>query len=395
MKVVLKCLIATVFVVAATGDSEGIDLTRYTFPTSTSQQAFLNGAFNFAGTSADCTQTAYNLSGSATYDLSYRSLPFSYVASVLGNAAVSQSSVDGADSRDGYNVRANTRANRYFSNTQKWFGFGSVTLDYRKLQSMEEADDPYLDVTAGLGYGRTIDATVLKQAVRLNDDFKRFNVITGDIPDEQLLELARVIDRESEFRAEHGVVEYKKYWFEAMEQVIESAGVLREGGLGAVGAIRVEEVLAEPTGRRYHGWEARAGVGVVLSDYDGEAGDPLASLEFDWSRPVSMELQLNNNAYMRTVFEDDQTYTIGDVFQIYYEITNRIDWDNSLRGEYLMMTADGAEDALSMVFSSGFILYVENQLTFNPTFILSHTDPGVTDAITDWQLLGGISYRLK
>ncbi|MFH1312526.1 MAG: hypothetical protein ABIJ00_04795 [Candidatus Eisenbacteria bacterium] len=377
------------------GAAQAIDLTKYTFPVSTSQEAYLNGTFNVNGTSIDSLETGYNFGGDASYDLFYRSLPFSYNLNAVGNFSKSKAQEMDAESRDAYDVWVHTRANRYFSDQSNIFGFGSSTLEYRKLSFQDEADDPYWDVTAGLGYGRSIDATVLKQAYRMAQDFKRFGVTNKDIPENILIELARVIDRQGEFRSQYGPVEYRKYWYEAMEEVLKNAGVLVEGGLGAIGVLRIQEVLAEPTGRRFYGWEARVGVGVVISDFDGEAGDPLLTADLDWARPVSLALQLNNNAYYSTVFEDDPVHRFGDIFQIYYEVTNRIDWDNTLQVEYLMPTLAGAENMMTLNFTSTYILYIENRLSFNPSFIYSYVDDGMGDAISDWAIRGSLSYRLK
>ena len=61
-----------------------ISLTEYTFPTSTSQDAYLNGTFNLNGSSKDSTQTGYNFGGAAQYNLYYRSLPFTYQTNFNG-----------------------------------------------------------------------------------------------------------------------------------------------------------------------------------------------------------------------------------------------------------------------------------------------------------------------
>ncbi|MBU0518806.1 hypothetical protein KJ564_07700 [bacterium] len=393
VKITLLFAICTLLVGAHPAIS--IDLTDYTFPVSTSQQAFLNGAFNLNGSSADSTQTAYNLGGSGTYDLFYRSLPLEYQLSALGNFSFLRGELEGADDQNGYNTGISTRLNKYFKDDSKVFGFGEANVEYRKLNAQDEADDPYADVTIGFGYGRSIDATVLKQAVRLSEDFQKYNVTNSPIPDKGLLELAQIIDKKSEFRSTYGVVEYRKYWYEAMENVLMDYDVLTGDGLGAMGAIRIEEVLAEPTGFRFHGWQARAGFGIVVSDFDGEAGDPLFSLGFDWARPLGMQLQLNNNAYLSTVLVSDPAYNLGDEFQIYYEISNRIDWDNRFKINYTINSAEGLENVLNLTFTSTYILYIENQLTFNPSFVLSYVDDGINDALTDWAILGSISYRLK
>ena len=394
--IVMYFVLATMVSLVAVHEAAAmVNLNRYTFPTSTSQSAYLTGNFNLSGTSADCTQTAYNTSAAASYDLFYRSLPFSYNFNIIGNIVSARAITEGAESEDAYDVRATTRGNKYFYSDRDFFGFGAATFEYRKQQGADTVDDPYVDVSAGVGYGRTIDATVLKQAWRMQEDWKRYKVITGDLPDEALMDLARVIDRRSEFQSRYGSVEYRKYWYEAMEQVLRDANVLTGPSLGAIGILRIQEVLDEPTGRRITGWEARLGGGMVLSNFDGSEGDPFAAAEFDWSQPVSIDLQLNNNFYSRAVFSTDPSYVIGDRFQVYYEITNRIDWDNSVRAEMSVPTAAGAENDLTGNFTSAFLFYLENRLTFGPSFIVNYHDDGIHDAQTDWSLLGSITYRLR
>jgi hypothetical protein len=292
-------------------------------------------------------------------------------------------------------VRVRTRANKYFSDESKLFGFGATTAEYRKLAVQDDPDDPYWDVSAGLGYGRTIDATVMKQAYRMSQDLKRFGVVGSDVPEATLIDLARIIDSEGEFRSQYGPVEYRKYWYEAMEEVLRNAGVLAEEGLGAMGVLRIQEVLDEATGRRYYGYEFRVGGGVVISDFSGEEGDPFLDINVDYSRPISLALQVNNNAYYSTVFQDDLVHRIGDIFQVYYEISNSIDWDNTLTAEYLIPTRDGDDNILSVNFTSTYVLYIENQLTFNPSFVFNYLDDGVEDPSHNWQIRGSLSYRLR
>jgi hypothetical protein len=395
MRAFMAVVAVLVCVACLPNGAQAIDLTKYTYPVSTSQEAYVNGTFNVNGTSIDTLETGYNFGGDARYDLFYRSLPFTYNLNAIGSFSVNKAQEQEAERQDAYNVRVRTRANKYFSNESKVFGFGATTAEYRKLAVQDEADDPYWDVSAGLGYGRSIDATVLKQAYRMAQDFKRFGVVKSDVAEATLIELARIIDIEGEFRSQYGPVEYRKYWYEAMEEVLQKAGVLAEDGLGAIGVLRIQEVLDEPTGRRYYGWEARAGAGVVISDFEGEQGDPFLDVNLDYSRPISLQLQLNNNAYYSTVFQDDAVHRIGDIFQVYYEISNRIDWDNTMTVEYLMPTAEDAENRLSLNFTSTYILYIENQLTFNPSFVFNYLDDGVEDAKSNWALRGSISYRLK
>jgi hypothetical protein len=229
----------------------------------------------------------------------------------------------------------------------------------------------------------------------MNEDFKKYGVITGDMPDQTLLEVASIIDREGEFRSQHGAIEYRKYWYEEMENVIRESGVLAGEGLGAIGILRIQEVLDEPTAQRWHGWVVRLGVGAQLSDFDGESGDPRISGRFEWARPIDIRLQLRNEASLSTVLESDPVYNLSDIFSVDYELSNRIDWYNSLAVSYDIPTADGLENILRLDLKSTYILYIENQLSFNPEFQFSFLDDGVGDSEWNWALLGSISYRLK
>lgn len=375
--------------------ASAISLTDYTFPKSTSQQAYLNGVFNALGNSADTTEVGYNFAGSASYVLDYRSLPFSYNMNALGNFSVAKSTMEDSDTENGYNFLARTTADRYLRDDSDLFGFGGARLEYRKLISQDDADDPRIDLEVGVGYGRTINATVLKQAIRMNEDFLKYDVIKSDIPDKTLLELAQIIERESEYRSLHGPIEYRKYWFEDMEKAIRESGVLSGESLGAIGILRIQEVLDEPTAQRWHGWVVRGGVGIQVSDFDGESGDPTVSGRFDWTRPLDLKLQVTNNASFFTVLEDDPVYFLEDVFRVDYELSNRIDWYNSLAINYEMPTLEDLENILRLNLKSTYIFYIENQLSVNPEFQFQYLDDGVNDAVWDWTILGSVSYRLR
>lgn len=395
MKICNRLTVGLVCLGGLAGGSHAISLTDYTFPTSTTQQAYLNGTFNSQGNSIDTTQTGYTVGGSGTYWLALRSLPFSYDVSLGASATTSRATVEGAESEDAYDINLSTNLDKYFTDEGKFFIYGAAYMDYRKLAAQEEADDARIDVEAGLGFGRTINATVLKQAVRMDEDFQKYGVTTGRLPDSALLALASIIDRESEFRSRYGAVEYGKYWYGEMERVLLDAGVLARESLGALGVLRIQEVMQEPTAQRWHGWQARVGVGSRISDYDGESGDPTLTARLDWHQPVGMDVQFSNRASFSTVFADDLLYRMQDLFRLDYEISNRIDWYNGVTFKYDVPTATDAENIFESILASTFIFYLENQLSFNPELQFRYLDDGVQDAAWDWAILGGITYRLK
>lgn len=395
MKISNRLTVGLVCLGGLVGGSQAISLTDYTFPTSTTQQAYLNGTFNAQGNSIDTTQTGYLVGGSGTYWLALRSLPFSYDVSVGASATTSRSTVEGAESEDAYDINLSTNLDKYFTDEGEFFIYGAAYMDYRKLAAMEEADDARIDVEAGVGFGRTINATVLKQAVRMDEDFLKYGVTTNRLPDSALLALASIIDRESEFRSRYGAVEYGKYWYGEMERVLLDAGVLARESLGALGVLRIQEVIQEPTAQRWHGWQARVGVGSRISDYDGESGDPTLTARLDWHQPVGMDLQFTNRASFSTVFTTDPLYRLQDLFRLDYEISNRVDWYNGVTFKYDVPTETDAESVFESILASTFIFYLENQLSFNPELQFRYLDDGIVDAAWDWAILGGITYRLK
>lgn len=395
MKGFVLCATAVALVLVGATGAQAVKLTDYKFPVSTSQEAYVNSLLNVAGQSADTTEVGYNFGGSANYRLNFRSLPLSYDLSLLGNFSVVKGTEEDAETKDAFYLMASTTADKYLREDRDYFVYGAGSIEYRKLASQEDADEPRIDVEGGVGYGRTINATVLKQAIRMNEDFLKYGVIKSDMPDQTLLDLAAIIDRESEFRSKHGSVEYRKYWYEEMENVVRESGVLSGDSLGAIGILRIQEVLDEPTAQRWHGWVVRGGVGARVQDFDGESGDPRLTVRFDWTRPAGIELQFTNNAAYSTVFEDDPVHTLSDIFRVDYEISNRIDWYNSLALNYDIQTADALENILRLDLRSTYFFYIENELAFSPEFQYSFVDDGFGDSEWNWAFLMSFTYRLR
>jgi hypothetical protein len=408
MKITLTGLCAAGLVMGVPLAAAAISLTDYKFPESTSQIGTLDATFSSQNANND-DQIGYNLGATGRYDFFHRSLPFSWEFHVLGvgNAergtqnvpdTTATDSINTPDSRGGYDLAASTTADKYLHDTSDIFTYGRTLVGYRAAVG-HRPDEPYWDVAGGMGYGRIIDATVLKQALRMNDDFKQYGVIKRDIPDDAILELAGIIDRESEYQNRYGSIEYKKYWYEDMEEVVRRSGVLTGSGLGAMGIIRIEDILAELTGRRSYGWLARAGLGVVISDFapgnQGE-GDVFGEARLDWSRPAGLDLQFNDEASIQTTFVNHPVYTLTNDFQLYYEISNRIDWDNRLGTRYDVYTQDGRPDVFHLVASTSYQLYIANRLQFTPQFTYTYTDDGTgAQNPWNWNLSANVRYRLR
>jgi hypothetical protein len=376
----------------------GISLTDYQFPESSYQEVYLDAALNQGNSSGDSVQVSYN--GLARLDgkVIYRSLPFEYAITGYGAFNFERGAVEGEDAESAYDAYLNVIGKKYLQGmaNDKFFGFGEASGHYRKLMTMEEADDPRVELLAGVGYGRVIDATVLARAIRINEDFRKFDIIRTDIPDETLIEMAQIIEKESEYRSKYGPVEYKKYYYDDVVKVLKDAGVLDE--MPPMGVIRIEEILdpvKEPMSVREHGWVVRAGVGAVVSDYDGEAGDPYLQATGEYTRPLGIRLQFSDKLQYSTVFEDDPSHNIANTLAYTYELSNRVDWYNTWNLAFYHPTADGLDDTITNNLSSTFRFYVANLWDLAATFTFAHSKYGDEDGVWNQGLSVLIRYRLR
>ena len=372
-----------------------VSLSDYTFPKTFYQEAYLSGNFNLASGNQD--QTSYNGAFQGDYDINYSSLPLSWRLGVDANLDLMQGSNEDDDSETAYNVTAFSNADKYFNNTDV-FGYGSLNFGYRKTLGADDADDPYTKIGVGAGYGRVINATVLAKAMRVVEDLNKYNVLSGQLSDDLYLELAQVIDKENEFESKYGPVEYQKYWFEAMEKILMKSGKLKDDALGALGLIRIQEVFGEKYGVRKHGWTVRGGLGFVLSNYDGSESDPSLDASFEYALPYSYRMQLNEKLDYSTILSDDIVHQITNNLSLTYELSNRIDWENSLVSSFTIPTEENLENIINNTLTSSFYYYLANQLTLNTKVSFNKYDDGVDDNGNDdieTSINMGITYRIR
>lgn len=402
---VLACIMASPISIWA------ISLTDYTNPDTFYQEAYVSGSFNFQNRGdnrlpdTECTgdeceggQASYQGTALANYETQYSTLPFSWSLQLDGTLDVERSAEKDADGESGYEIFARTAADKYLRDTRV-FGYGSLDAGYRKLLGADDADDPYAKVGAGVGYGRAIDATVLAQAMRCVEDLQKYGIVTSDISDSAYLELAAVIDQEKVFKSQYGSIEYEKYWFEAMEAVLQKEGVLAEEALGAMGLIRIREILVnEPISPRKHGWTVRGGVGYVLSNFDGSESDPSLDAAFEYALPYTYRLQLIERVSYSTILSDDVVHQINNSLSLTYEISDRVDWENRWNLGVTVPTESDAENEISNNLASTFRYYVSNKINLDATVSLKHLDDGIDNNGNDDLETGlflGATYRIR
>lgn len=330
--------------------------------------------------------------------MNYSTLPFSWTFEVDGTFNVERSAQKDADSEEGYEIFARTNADRYYQDT-KFFGYGSGDFGYRKAIGADDADDPYAKIGIGVGYGRVINATVLAKAMRVIEDLQKYGVITQEPTDAGYLELAEIIDREEEFESQYGSIEYEKYWFEAIEAVLLEEGILVEETLGAMGIIRVREILInEPFSIRKHGWVVRGGMGFVLSNFDGSESDPSVDASFEYAYPYTYRLQLIERVNYSTILSDDIVHQINNVVSATYEVSDRVDWENRWSLGITVPSDSDLENVISNNFSTTFRYYISNKINLDTTLSLTHLDDGIDDNGNDdleTTIFAGVTYRIR
>jgi hypothetical protein len=225
-----------------------------------------------------------------------------------------------------------------------------------------------------------------------------------------MMKLAQLIELEPEYYSKYGPVEYKKYFFEAIEKVLKDGDVLeKDGALGAFGVVRIEEILYEErVAARYHGWLVRAGIGKIMSSYDGTTNDPTVDLAFEYGLPIGYKLQFYNIAKYSTLMVGDSDKETGHLFtnnmSLTYEITNMIDWENAWNYRYDNSSVKDVKDITTNSLDSTFRYYLTNRLNFYTTVSLLKVDDGYTynpanansrNDDLETRVFTGLQYRLK
>ncbi len=379
-----------------TSTASAVQFTDYVKPDTFYQQSYLEGTFNLNSGNQD--QTSYSGSFAGDYTMRYNTLPFVWNADVEGVVAFNRDGTEGASTDKGYDFLASTSADKYFNNQGLFFGFGSADLGYRRIMGADDSDDPYFKLGLGAGYGRLYDATALAKAVRIADELVKYGIVSKALTDAGLLALAGVIERESEFVSKYGAGEYRKYWIEAMEAELLKQKALKNNTLGALGSIRVTEVLSEVVQQRLHGWSVRAGVGYIASNYDGSDSDPSLDLGFDYGLPIGLQWQLIERARYSTILNSDDTgHLFINKLTLNYEFSDRIDWENTWNLSYLN-SAESDRDVISNSLSTSAIYYIANQLDAVLTLGLDKVDDDIdNNGNDDWDksIRFGIRYRLN
>ncbi len=290
-----------------------------------------------------------------------------------------------------HDIKISPSIRKYFWDKRDWFGFGSANIRHANTFSQIESYG-----TVGLGYGRYINATSLAKAVRIEEHLIRENVIRGHLPKSTMIEIANIIEREDEYRGIYGVT-YETKWYDDIEKAIKDSGNLIGNSMGSIGILRTQQVLKginERVNDRYFGWDLTAGVRFNFSSWNKnlDTQNPALTVGGRIAYPLTWRTQINAyaNAYtpMDSTFFDDMTIEAG--IDYIYELSNKINWVNGYRMDYI--TNPNIDSYLIHNLTTSFLFYLENQIYLGLNGSLMHN--GLAPSKTDLGTSISLQYNL-
>ena len=366
-------------------------ITDYKEATSAYEDAYISGNFNTNDGNQD--QASYNLDLTLDYEKVFSSPNRNTKIDFLGTGSSSKGGNDGDKSSSTYQALGAATVDNYFtpnSNAAFWYGKGEVGVQ-------KDQEDPFTKATAGIGYGRVVNVTPMAYAIRIMQKLREEGFLKADPSNDIYQQVAVIVDKESEYKSKYGFDDYKQYWLQDIQKVIETSGMV-QGDFNARAVVQTYDVLEnERVSTRKNGWLVRAGVGAVLSNYDGSDGKPAVEVGAEYHRPINNKTQFSNEAIATaTLDDDDNGYNFNNAMSLTYELSDMIDWENKWTLAYA--TSDNTDDVTTNTLSSAFYYSLTNQLDFGVEGKLTKLDDSISNNgndEVDKSLTMGVKYRLK
>ena len=362
-------------------------LLNYTEATSSYEDAYVTGNFNVG--SGNQGQSNYDLDLSLDYAKVFSSPNRNTKLDFIGAGSRSRGPNDGDKTNSSYQLLGSATVDNYFqANSNRAFWYGKAEIGAKKGQVK-----PFSKATVGVGYGRVVNVTPMARAIRVVQALRKNGTLGSDISNSAYQSIANIISREPEYRSKHGAKNYEQHWIEDIVKALKGGGAL-----GPKGTIKAYSVLTnESISTRKHGWLVRAGIGAVLSDYDGETGKPAVEVGAEYHLPLSNQTQFSNEAIFTTTLKDSSnSYILNNNLSLTHELSDVIDWENKWALNY--SKSDDVKSTTNNTLSSSFNYELTNQLDFNITASLNKLDDNIANNGNDdidKRLTMGIKYRLK
>lgn len=359
LQVLLLGPAAVCLLTVSTASAQNVSITDYVVPVSRAHNLRIDAlSFNYA-TEGDETVVQHG-NVTVVYKKFYESLPYAYSVDATGHGSIRKNIITKENERDALS-HLKTNLKKYHRNE------GSLFYSFGTDSDLDSGyDRPNIEATLGIGHGRFIDATALRKAGRIEEFFLEEGIIGDHFSKETMIELAHIIDREREYKEQHGD-RYENYWFEDMlAEIRKSRRVLGEE-IG-FGLVRIQEVLTqEQISKRFYGWDITTGVQFqVLNPYrDTDRPPPGLLVNFRYSHPISWSTQINTDFHYDTPFSRSfgTDYNLRWQTDFIYELTNRIRF-TTLKTIRAQKREDREAEIISHIaFALSF--YIENK--FNMT----------------------------
>jgi hypothetical protein len=362
-------------VVVTTAEPQNVSVADYEVPVSRAQSLTLDMTYGYERLEQDTL--ANNATALLNYDYFYESLPFAYSTTVSGTWSRTW---DNGTFQRAYRSDASGRVKKYVWNRRDAFGSVVVHGSYQKGQ-----DRPAIDAVWGVGWGRFIDATALRRAVRLDDFLLSEGVTSGRMPKQTMLNVAQIIARQSEYRQRYGAATYRRFWYDDIETAVQGSGLLTQDALGVLGSERLEEVLfRENVGDRFYGYDVTLGVRYDLLLPTRGARRPTTKMDLNlrYARPVRWDTQISHGLRLNSALragEFARAVDLSATTGFLYELTNRVDLNMHYRLA-LQRAADSGNVTASHEFTPTFLYYIENEVRLLATLRVLKTMRGAWDS---------------
>jgi hypothetical protein len=155
-----------------------------------------------------------------------------------------------------------------YINTSDFFGSlsgsGNIYWDYTRYNENNYQHDINGDFSAGFefGYGRLRDGTNLWRALEIERILKEEDLVTDDLPSEDILAIAQTVNQLQKFAINHE--RYEKFFYGELENQFQALGIDR---IPAYAWFKIKEIVEYWIFPRRFGY--RAGVGPYISG-DGQ-----------------------------------------------------------------------------------------------------------------------------
>jgi len=371
--------------------AEQVSMFDYDEATSAYEDAYLDAQFDLQSGNQD--QTSYNAVMSANYDRVFSSANRNTKVDFIGDAAITQGPNTTDEQKESYQALASLTSDMYFNpQTSDAFWYGKA-----EIGAQTDMVDPFTKLTAGLGYGRVVNATPMARAIRVIQALQDRGLVVGSVSRSSYQKVAQIIASEPVYRSRHGSADYAEYWVEDISKALGN-------NLGARGAIKSYDVLVnERISTRKYGWLVRAGIGAVLTNYDGSDTKPALEVGAEYHHPINNRTQFSNESILTAVLEDgDNGFNASNAMSLTYELRDNIDWENTWLLNYA--TSDSSDDLMTNSLKSTFRYYISNSVSVSATAGLTKTEDNIdydgtsntsrNDDI-DKTFHLGITYRLK